>query len=106
MKTLIASAFTALLVGSASAYALTNADLYGSRPQEPVSHRRTIPIDNNTKYVNVVRDEVVDLVINGKDYPWEFAGTVNAFPLNAIVPAEALDHTVMVYVDKRHAYKP
>lgn len=106
MKTLIASAFTTLLVASASAHALTSADLYGGAPAGPTGVERTIVIDGNTKYVNVVRGEIADLIIKGKSINWEFDGTQDVFPLNDALPAGTLDHTVMVYVDSRKGAKP
>ncbi len=106
MKPFIAPVLSTLLIAAASAYATTSADLYGAPPEQPVANQRTIVIDENTKYVNVARGDIADLVINGRDYPWEFNGTSKSFPLNNVVPPDTLDHTVMVYVGSHKGVKP
>ena len=96
MKTLYAPLLIATLFASASAFALTVADEYGSAAGA-VHTQRTIVIDASTRHVNVQHGETVtirdgDLMIN-----WTFDGIAPAFDLSTILPA-AMDHKVEVYV--------
>ena len=97
MKLLIASAFTTLLVATASAHPLTQRDLYGESVQ-PSAAARTIVVNDNTKYVTVVSGETAHIVIAGHDYVWKFDGVKDVFPLKDVLPPGALQQSVMVYV--------
>jgi hypothetical protein len=98
MKLLVTSVVSTLLVASMSAQALTSSDLYGA-PAQPAVADRTVVVDDNTKWLNVTKGEVVDLQVNGKEFAWEFDGIQNVFTLNEITPEGLLDHRVTVYVD-------
>jgi hypothetical protein len=63
------------------------------------SVNRTIVVDSRTKWVNVTQGETVKFVINGREIVFAFDGQPGTFDLRQIVPAETLDHSVMVYVE-------
>lgn len=98
MKMLKAVAVLALSAASLSAFALTNADLYGEASSAAEADR-TIAIDANTRSVNVNHGETVKFVANGQEFTWEFDGVPQAFDLQQVAPQGAIDHDVRVYVD-------
>src|SRR5437879_8120647 len=81
MKTLVkAVAVLALSAASLSAFALTNADLYGEAAS-PAAAERTIVIGTNTRFVNVNHGEIVKFVANGQEFTWDFYGVHHAFDI-------------------------
>src|SRR5438445_10205971 len=98
MKTLVkAVAVLALSAASLSAFALTNAHLYGEAAS-PAAPERTIVIGANTRFVNVHHGEVVKFVANGRGFAWDFDGLPQAFDLKQVAPQGAIDHNVRVYI--------
>jgi hypothetical protein len=99
MKPLFAPLVLATLLASASAFALTAADQYGSAAG-PQFTQRTIVIDSHTRYVNVKHGETVTIK-NGIDtINWCFDGIGAAFDLAQIMPAAAAKgQMVRVYVE-------
>lgn len=61
---------------------------------------RTIVIDSQTRYVNVIGGEIIRFNVGTKSFTWHFDGAVNVtrFPLQQIAPAGLLDHTVTAYI--------
>ena len=99
MKLLIpAVAELALSAASLSAFALTNADVYGEAASPAVAER-TIVIGPNTRSVNVNHGEIVKFVANGQEFAWDFDGVQQSFSLNQIAPEGALAQNVKAYVE-------
>src|SRR5437667_11437555 len=74
MKTLVkAVAALALSAASLSAFALTNADLYGEAAS-PAAAERTILICTDTRPVSVYHGGIVKLVANGHHVSWRIDG--------------------------------
>lgn len=69
----------------------------------PSTTARTIPIKQNTTWVEVKDGEVVNFAVNGQTFGWHFDGinTLSEIDLNKIAPAGALDHQVKVYINRR-----
>src|SRR2546422_10359451 len=81
MKTLVkAVAVLALSAASLSAFALTNADLYGEAAS-PAAAERTTAIPANTRFVDVNHDEGMELASNRRGFGWGFDGMPLAFDL-------------------------
>jgi hypothetical protein len=99
MKPLFAPLILATLFASASAFALTTADQYGSAAG-PQFTQRTVVIDSHTRYVNVKHGETVTIK-NGIDtINWYFDGIGTAFDLAKIMPAAAAKgQMVRIYVE-------
>src|SRR5258708_36551860 len=97
MRLLKAVAALALSAASLSAFALTNADLYGEAAS-PAAAERTIVIGANTRFVNVNHGEIVKFVANGREFAWDFDGVPQAFDLKQVPPPGAIDHTGRVYI--------
>ena len=100
MQTIYAPLVIATLfaTASASAFALTDADRYGSAAA-PQFIGRTIVVDANTRYVNVQHGETVTIRDGANSVNWSFDGIGNSFDLAKILPAAAADgHMVKVYV--------
>ena len=96
---LFAPVFAALTLSAASlsANALTTGDLYGE-PATGEYADRTIVVTPQTKFINVVRGEVVKLKVGSREFTWDFDGLAKPFELSKIAPEGALDHNVRVYV--------
>jgi len=65
---------------------------------------RTIVIDSNTRWVNVMEDQRVEFVVNtakGKQrFSWQFDTTHSTFDLSKVAPAGILDNrTITAYVE-------
>jgi Cu/Ag efflux protein CusF len=97
MKTIIAPLLLASLFASASAFALTTADQYGSAANGQ-STQRTIVIDSATRYVNIKHGETVTLRAGADTVSWTFDGLDTAFALTKILPSAHTDHAVEIYV--------
>lgn len=97
MKTIFAPLLLACLFSSASAFALTTADQYGSAAHGQFT-QRTIVIDSATRYVNVQHGETVTLRTGADTVSWTFDGIGTAFDLAKILPSVHTDHMVEVYV--------
>lgn len=80
---------------SASAFALTPADQYGSAAT-PVAAGRVIDVTSATRYVNVKHGEAVTFRENGKSVTWYFDGIAPSFALSRILPDA---QGVQVYVE-------
>lgn len=64
---------------------------------------RVVNIDANTRYLNVVRLETVQINVGGKSVIWMFDTLGSrSFPLDKIVPGAA---NVTVYVDENPNYR-
>jgi len=99
MKALLAPLVLASLFASASAFALTQADQYGSAAG-PQFTQRTIVIDSHTRYVNVKHGETVTIKNGNDSVNWYFDGIGAAFDLAKIMPAAAASGPmVRVYVE-------
>ena len=94
-----------LSAASLSAFALDDADRYGT-PANPAAAKRTIVVGPNTRHVNVTRDEIVKLVVNGREFAWHFDGTLSSFKLSAIDSRDAVARNVTVYVSISESQKP
>jgi hypothetical protein len=94
------NAIAAALLGlaSISAHAFTTPSNLLGAAATTESAQRTINVDSSTRAVNVRYGETVNFNVNGKVFAVKFNGTRNAFPLNQLAPAGALDHNVTVYV--------
>ena len=100
MKNLFAPLFVATLfaTASASAFALTDADRYGSAAA-PQFMGRTIVVDSHTRYVNVQHGETVTIRAGDNSINWNFDGIGSTFDLAKILPVIANDgRMVTVYV--------
>jgi hypothetical protein len=96
MKIVSAFALAASLAVSASAFALTPSDLYGS-PANGSAASRQITIDSHTHYINVKHGDTVTFT-NGTDtVTWYFDGISSEIPLAKIFPAAA--PTIEVYIE-------
>lgn len=98
MKTIFTSLVVATVFASTNAFALTNADQYGSAAG-PQFTQRTIVIDSKTPYVNVKHGETVTIRNGNDSINWYFDGIAGAFDLSKIMPAAASGHKVEVYVE-------
>ncbi|MDP3843637.1 MAG: CzcE family metal-binding protein [Oxalobacteraceae bacterium] len=80
--------------------------LLGSPAPATVS-ARTIVIDADTKYVNVVGGDTVKFNAGDKSFAWSFDVplTITSLDLNRVAPAGVLDHPVKVYVQQNPRYK-
>lgn len=69
----------------------------------PTKTARTIPIKQDTSWVEVKDGETVNFAVNGQTFGWHFDGinTLSEIDLNKIAPNGALDHLVKVYIDRR-----
>jgi hypothetical protein len=97
MKTFLSPLLVASLIASSSAFALTIADQYGSAVSSQFTGR-TIVIDSNTRYVNVMHGETVTIRNGDQSISWNFDGISTAFMLSKIMPAAANAKPVEVYV--------
>lgn len=97
MKTLVAPILLASLFASASAFAVTAADQYGSAAPGAGAYR-TIVIDSHTRYVNVKHGETVTIRDGQDSVTWYFDGIGTTFELAKIMPAAPDSAAVMVYV--------
>lgn len=98
MKTIVAPMLLASLFAgaSASAFALTSADQYGSAAGSQFT-QRTIVIDGSTRYLNVQHGETITIRDGDTTISWHFDGIDGAFDLSKILPA-ASGQKVEVYV--------
>jgi hypothetical protein len=92
-----AIASMALSVASLSAFALSDADLYGVAAS-PAAATRTIVVGPNTRFVNVTHYEIIKLVVNGQELVWHFNGTLLSFKLGKIDSRDAAAQNVTVYI--------
>jgi hypothetical protein len=98
MKTLFAPLLLATAFASASAFALTAADQYGSAAGAQFT-QRTIVIDSTTRYVNVMHGETVTIREDDKAINWYFDGIGPVFDLSKIMPSASAGHPIRVYVE-------
>jgi hypothetical protein len=73
-------------------------------PATPESAERTITINSETKYINVVGGETVKFVVGDKTFAWHFDGPFSSFKLNQVAPEGMLDHVVTVYASPNPLY--
>jgi hypothetical protein len=92
-----AIASIALFMASLSAFALSDADLYG-QAASPAAATRTIVVGPNTRWVNVTHYEIIKLVVNGQELVWHFDGTLFSFKLAKIDSRDAVAQNVTVYI--------
>lgn len=101
MKTLIArSILIATCAASASAFALTEADQYGSAAAPAVADR-VIEVDTHTSSIRVRHGEAVTVRKNGKSVTWYFDGVAPSFKLSRILPdvSGADGQDVQIYIE-------
>jgi hypothetical protein len=83
---------------STGAMAATSSSLLGTAAPSAQADR-TVSLAGNTSKVFVDRGETVNFVAaNGQHFTVKFDGVRNAFNLQDLVPAGALNHPVDVYV--------
>jgi hypothetical protein len=87
-----------LTTASLSALALTDSDRFGAAA-EPAVAQRTIEIGPNTHAVNVEKGEIVEFMVNGKSFTWDFDGLASNFNMQQIAPQGSLTQAVQVYVE-------
>jgi Heavy-metal resistance protein CzcE len=98
MKFIASITFAAACAASASAFAITPADLYGSAVT-PAAARRSIAVDSHTRYVNVKHGDIITFTSGTSSVTWNFDGIYSAVPLSKIIPAAAVADDVHVYVE-------
>ncbi|WP_332875862.1 CzcE family metal-binding protein [Massilia sp. S19_KUP03_FR1] len=98
MQTTFAPLLLAGLLASDGAFALTAADQYGS-PAGAQFTQRTIVIDSQTRYLNVIHGETVTIRSGNGSINWYFDGIGVTFDLAKIMPAAATGQMVRVYVE-------
>lgn len=98
MKTIASLILAASCTLSASAFALTPADQYGTAAATSVA-QRTIVIDSQTRYVNVKHGETVTLRDGANSVKWYFDGLNGSFALSKIFAAPGLNPDVKIYVE-------
>ena len=81
------------------------ADLQGS-PAPVTPGSRMIQIGPDTRYVNVTGGEVVNFVVGGRTFAWQFAGGFGSesFDLRPLAPEGSLQQSVRVYVAPNPLY--
>jgi hypothetical protein len=97
MKIVSALALAAAFTASASAFALTPSDLYGS-PATGAAASRQVVVDSHTRYVNVKHGDVVTFSNGAETVTWYFDGIDSTIPLARIFPAAAAQN-VEIYVE-------
>jgi hypothetical protein len=110
-KLLLASAASLILAAGLSACATRDsannyAGFSGSAVQ-PSSTYRTVVIGPDTSYVNVTQGDVVNFVIGGTNFTWNFdvSSNIHEIDLNKLAPAGTLNHVVKVYIEQNDIYK-
>ena len=89
---------------SSLACAVTQSDNYGEAvPGQPAP--RSLLLSPSTRYINVTNGDVLELVYNEHRIVWRFDGITSAFNLQEILPADLVDHRVMVYVNHLGDYR-
>ncbi|MQR02128.1 CzcE family metal-binding protein [Glaciimonas soli] len=88
---------TLVAVSLSSIAAQPRLDLLGEAVSAP-SSARTITINPDTKYVNVVGGETIKFVVGDKTFGWAFNGPVRSFDLARVAPAGVLNRHVMAYI--------
>jgi hypothetical protein len=83
---------------------LTPSELYGEAISGQVA-TKSIVISESTRYINVTDGDILELVHNGQRVVWRFDGVLGDFNLQEILPADFVDHRVMVYVSHISAYR-
>lgn len=100
---LISLASLAAHAAPLSSYASTPAALLGASATQEVA-TRVIALTPGTSYVNVVYGDVVRFDTGAQSFTIKFDGVRQAFDLNALAPAGALNRTVKVYVSPVQDY--
>lgn len=102
MKVITTALLTAVLSLSASAYAMTSADLIGHKV-DGAAAQRTINVNSQTRYVNVQRGDIVKFVSDNNTVGWQFDGVSENIPLSQILPSVGTpDATVYVAIEDLH----
>lgn len=102
MKFIATALFAATVSLSASAFAITSSGLIGHNVDGAIA-QRTINVDNQTRYINVQRGDIVKFVSGNNSVVWQFDGIDQNIPLSQIFPdAGAQDATVYVAVEDLH----
>lgn len=83
---------------SASAFALTPTDQYGSAVMSNAA-QRTVVVNDKTRFINVKHGETVTIRDGENSVSWTFDGTGGAFDLSKILPAAGAGHAIEVYVE-------
>ena len=80
-------------------------DLYG-QPATPIAASRIIVITPATRHVNVEGGEIVNFIVDGKQFGWNFntASTISSFELNKVMPAGMLNRSVRAYLSPDPKY--
>ena len=102
-RPIIAAAVLAIgALAAALSYALTRGDLIGE-PGMAGSLTRTIRVTPDTRYINVLYSETVNLDVNGQTTTWKFDGVKPVVSLRDIVPGAPNAH---VWVTPSDRYAP
>lgn len=98
IHTLKLSLMAATLLAATAAGAAVPTRLLGEAA--PVAQAtRTITINEDTRYINVHQGDVVRFVAGDRDFAFNFDSPgAEAFNLQRVAPAGALNHRVMAYV--------
>lgn len=106
MKSALAIILTLVISGCASiGTAEPPLHLLGMGAQAETGSR-TIVIGPNTTHVNVEGGEIVDFIVDGKQFAWHFfvPDTIPAFDLKRVAPPGMLDRSVMAYLSPDPRY--
>jgi Heavy-metal resistance protein CzcE len=104
MKNIALVTLAALSLQSSLAFAVKPSDYYGEAVSG-IPGTRTVVLSNSTKYLNVTNRDVVRLVHGARNVVWKFDGIKDDFNLQEVLPADLVDHKVMVYVNHIDEYK-
>jgi Heavy-metal resistance protein CzcE len=94
---IIAASMLVLGATSIAASASFSPNLIGE-PAKATPFGRTIVINSDTKWANVMQGETIKFVANGHEFSVTFNGVAAPVDLQQLAPAGALDHKVQVYV--------
>ena len=97
-----AAVLTIGALAAAPSYALTRGDLIGE-PGMSGSLTRMIHVTRDTRYINVLYSETVNLDVNGQTTTWKFDGVKAVVSLQDIVPGAP---NAYVYVTPSDRYAP
>ena len=104
----IGGTIAALLCGLVLAEPVGVDTLLGSPAPPDGPTNKTVRIDANTRWVNVVQDDIVKFVVSGpageKTFAWHFATRLPAVDLGRIAPAGTIDRLIYVYVAPNPRY--
>jgi len=95
---LVGAALAALLSSGAFAQSRSGPSLLGEPIAAGLPVDKVITIDANTRWANVMEDDIVKFVAGGKEFSWRFASTKNSINLKDIAPPGTIDRDIRVYL--------